>query len=493
MTKTSSQRNMSFYERFGWAVPTAFKDPVASCWFESGDSLYDTQEAYSGTTWGDSLKHISHSIYVKLPKRGIVSGVQADTGLVFKQNWNSEVVIEFINYKQANEKQLISTTQGRLFSFLNTGDTNILYQSSENPLIPILIGELKPYMDKAVTAIQNKFKDSGKNLNLFVMGYDPTNDTCVQKFSNIESALNSTGLEVKVFDYSPEECGLENYKEFSPVVYFRCIAIETRSIEKFRDGIKKALWTKRERKKSLIEDLKEDKKRNALYFKLSNHGIFVPYIQKKYDDIRVHSFDHSPIYRYRLPIKKLDKVSPNLKKYLYSVFEECPNHLFLKDGFRASKSKFSVEVVVTHESTHELIEMAKMSRDVTVYKSRHENLQKFFLENYSCSIATELPLWIEYGEYVIDYEKIFKTKKVLTGHIDLLRYEKDGKVGVWDYKPNAYKETNAVTQVFLYTLMLSVRTGMALNQFICGYFDEIDTYHFDPNKVDLEQLKKQPV
>ena len=74
----------------------------------------------------------------------------------------------------------------------------------------------------------------------------------------------------------------------------------------------------------------------------------------------------------------------------------------------------------------------------------------------------------------------------------MLRYEKDGKVGVWDYKPNAYKETNAVTQVFLYTLMLSVRTGIALNQFICGYFDEIDTYHFDPSKVDIEQLKKQP-
>ena len=374
MTKVSSQRNMSFYERFEWAVPTAFKDPVSSCWFESGDSLYDTQEAYSGTTWGDSLKHISHSIYVKSPKRGTVSGVQADTGLVFKQNWNSEVVVEFTNYKQASEKQLISTTQGRLFRFLNTGDQNILHEGSDNPPIPILIGELKPHMDKAVTAIQNKLKDSVKNLNLFVMGYDPTNDTCVQKFLNIESALNSTGLKIKVLDYSPEECGLENYKDFSPVVYFRCIAVETRSIEKFRDGIKNALWTKRDRKNSLIDDLKTNNKRNALFFKLSKHGMFVPYMNKNHGDIRVHSFDHSPIYRYRLPIKKLDRIPPSLKKYLYSVFEECPNHLFLKDGFRASKSKFSVEVEVTHESTHELIEMAKMSRDVTVYKSRHENL-----------------------------------------------------------------------------------------------------------------------
>jgi len=482
----------TFYDRFNWAVPTAFKNAISYCCFEEGDILYDTKNAYNASTWAESLKHINYMIQVKSPKRSSVLGGQVDTGLVFEQNWNSEVVFELMDYKHTNRKKLISTTQGKLFTLLYTGNLNLLKENSENPPLPILIGkELEPYRDKAASTIQNKLKNSAKNLNLFVMGYDPTNNTYTQKFSKIEASLNSIDLEYKVYDYSPKECDLENHKDFSPVVYFRCIAIDTKSVEKFRDSIKSALWTKRNREKSLIDEIKEGKKPKALFFKLANHGEFISHKDKKCSDIRVHSFAHTTIYRYRLALTKLNKIPGSLSKFLDSVFKECPNHFFSKDGFRASKSGFSIDVKAIHEHNHDMIEMAKRSRDMTSFKSRHENLQKFFLENDPFSIATEVPVWIEHGEYVLDYEDVFKTKKELTGHIDLLRYEKDGKIGIWDYKPKAYSEKNAVTQVFLYTIMLYVRTGIPLNRFICGYFDEIDIFYFDPSKVDMEQLKKQ--
>jgi hypothetical protein len=107
MTEASPQNKISFYERFNWAVPTAFKDPVGSCWFEAEDSLYDTQKAYTCATWGKSLEYVSCGIRVKSPKRGIVSGEEGDAGLAFKRNWNSEVVLEFTRYKEAEKKQLV--------------------------------------------------------------------------------------------------------------------------------------------------------------------------------------------------------------------------------------------------------------------------------------------------------------------------------------------------------------------------------------------------
>ena len=83
-----------------------------------------------------------------------------------------------------------------------------------------------------------------------------------------------------------------------------------------------------------------------------------------------------------------------------------------------------------------------------------------------------------------DYEQVFLTKDILTGHIDILRYENDGQVGIWDYKPESLKEQNAKIQIFLYAIMLSIRTGVCLKNVICGYFDESDIFFFEPYQVE---------
>jgi hypothetical protein len=82
-----------------------------------------------------------------------------------------------------------------------------------------------------------------------------------------------------------------------------------------------------------------------------------------------------------------------------------------------------------------------------------------------------------------DYASVLKTCDPLTGHIDVLRLEEDGRLGVWDYKPHAAAERDACIQVFLYALMLSLRTGLPLSAFLCGYFDEKDAYLFRPTQV----------
>ena len=125
--------------------------------------------------------------------------------------------------------------------------------------------------------------------------------------------------------------------------------------------------------------------------------------------------------------------------------------------------------------------MPSESKNFTKFKSRHENVEKYFLLNDPKSIACEIPVWIEPVE-LSDYRDVFHTKEPLTGHIDLVRYEGQ-KIAVWDYKPKAAKEVTATTQVFLYALMLSVRTGISFNRFICGYFDEKDLYVFNPYRI----------
>jgi hypothetical protein len=71
-----------------------------------------------------------------------------------------------------------------------------------------------------------------------------------------------------------------------------------------------------------------------------------------------------------------------------------------------------------------------------------------------------------------------------------LRIE-DGNIWVWDYKPNAAKERYAATQVQFYSMMLSKRTGIPLEKFRCGYFDEDIAFAFRPqvNPILKSSLK----
>jgi ATP-dependent exoDNAse (exonuclease V) beta subunit len=114
-------------------------------------------------------------------------------------------------------------------------------------------------------------------------------------------------------------------------------------------------------------------------------------------------------------------------------------------------------------------------------------VQSFLLERDEHTIATEIPIWLKPEEMP---DNLFPIEEPLTGHIDLLRLE-NNNVWVWDYKPNAFKEKYATTQVYFYSLMLSRRTGIPLAHFRCGYFDSAYAFIFDPSKVIFEQKKLQ--
>ena len=148
------------------------------------------------------------------------------------------------------------------------------------------------------------------------------------------------------------------------------------------------------------------------------------------------------------------------------------------------RSGLGVEIPLTRLKDHDIIALAAESRGHDTVSSRHENLQKFFLECDPTTVACEVPVWMESWEFE-DYPRILGSRDALTGHIDVLRLEPDGLIGVWDYKPRAAAERDAHIQVFLYALMLALRTGLPLTAFLCGYFDEKDAYIFRPSEARL--------
>ena len=205
--------------------------------------------------------------------------------------------------------------------------------------------------------------------------------------------------------------------------------------------------------------------------------------------IKQISFKHGWFYYYRVhepKTKQLCETFPELISYLYDTFDNCPNDYFQVEP-RSSHLKFPLnQLTLTDVNSHEVCNLTKLGLDKNSerYKSNHSKVQMFMLENDNNTIAIEVPLWLQ-PEELDTYKNLFNSENPLTGHIDLVRIE-DDKIWIWDYKPNASKEKYASTQVYFYAYMLSKRTGIPLEKFMCGYFDSANCYIFKPEDSHLE-------
>lgn len=197
------------------------------------------------------------------------------------------------------------------------------------------------------------------------------------------------------------------------------------------------------------------------------------------------SYNHGGQYHFRIHRKKTDSLCQknikSLRNYLDNVRKDCPHDYFLK-GPRSSVLKINIKAPL-QRMKHEVQGLARLGLDSGYYDNAHMNVQMFMLAYDNKTIAMETPIWLEPKEY--DYfDEFFDSEDPLTGHIDLIRIE-DGKIWVWDYKPNAHREKFADTQTYFYALMLSKRSGIPISNFMCGYFDTKNTYVFDPSEIKI--------
>lgn len=192
------------------------------------------------------------------------------------------------------------------------------------------------------------------------------------------------------------------------------------------------------------------------------------------------SFKHGWFYHYRVHVPRSQTLLtdyPQLHDYLHAMFSECPHDKFL-EGPRSSKLRFPVPVELIEIPGHELCSLATISLAMDSQRSAHTAVEVGLLQADSKTISVEVPLWLDPHEQR-GYEELFQSSGPLSGHIDILRYE-NGKIWIWDYKPGAHKEKWAATQLNCYATMLAARTGLALENFMCGYFDAQTSFVFKP-------------
>jgi transposase-like protein len=206
------------------------------------------------------------------------------------------------------------------------------------------------------------------------------------------------------------------------------------------------------------------------------------------------------VYAYRIHQGKLDHILNTrehqtfqpIADYLTDMAENCPHHLFQNSGntgSRASQGKvaFNLDAVEVKAKRNQACRMAELVlQTVTINKRRHDEIQRFMLIVDSVTVAVEVPIIltpedIAHMQHQLGFQIPIETNTTLTGHIDVLQI-RNGKIHILDYKPGATKE-KTITQLMVYALALSRRTGLRLYDFVCAWFDEHHYFEFYPLHV----------
>jgi ATP-dependent exoDNAse (exonuclease V) beta subunit len=172
--------------------------------------------------------------------------------------------------------------------------------------------------------------------------------------------------------------------------------------------------------------------------------------------------------------------------------ENCPHHLFqATEGTsnRASQGKaaFNLDHVEIKAKRNHACQIAELVlQTVTNNKRRHDEIQRFMLTTDSVTVAVEVPIIltpadIRHMQRELGFDIPLEACDTLTGHIDVLQL-RNGRIHILDYKPGAAKE-KPITQLMVYALALSRRTGLRLYDFVCAWFDEHDYFEFYPLHV----------
>jgi hypothetical protein len=130
------------------------------------------------------------------------------------------------------------------------------------------------------------------------------------------------------------------------------------------------------------------------------------------------------------------------------------------------------------------------------YNAAHDKVQLHFLDTAGDILATETPVWVTNHECDIigainsrsnrDCDTAFES---IAGHIDLIQI-KDNLVWVLDYKPHlrGCKTERPECQLYLYTWLLSIRSGLPFEMFRYGWFNDRHFKFCVPEHIDPKAM-----
>jgi hypothetical protein len=206
-----------------------------------------------------------------------------------------------------------------------------------------------------------------------------------------------------------------------------------------------------------------------------------------------HYLQHRQVYLYTLHHGKIEHLFAfpyhrpyePIREYLMTdvLGPGFPHELFTRaDRDRSSQYPVIVEADVMRRDNSATKLAALALQIAPSNKKRHETLQRFMLLNDSATIAVEVPIYLTPEDFAYFHARGFTFpfgSNPITGHIDFLQLH-SGFLHILDYKPDARKEKHAITQLPIYALALSRRTGLPVKAFKCAWFDERDYFEFFP-------------
>jgi transposase-like protein len=221
-----------------------------------------------------------------------------------------------------------------------------------------------------------------------------------------------------------------------------------------------------------------------------------------------HVFTHRDLdYNFQVHQPKLDDVPlPELKNYLVRL-PQIIRHEDFESAARCSQIKLEPDLPVKQsKGTQASKDALKALQFAKTNFQRHDVVENFMLNCDCYTIAVEVPVWMDSKERELSpSRKAAKTatdktnepfapsrlcekSSSIAGHIDLLQWKFD-TLYILDFKPDAAKEQKAkvATQLNLYAVALSVRTGIPVSRMRCAWFDEEDFFSFKPkNRLPIK-------
>jgi len=246
-----------FFPNFKWAVPRSFADPLSSCRFEQGDTLYENESAYR-LPWPEVSGAEGHAIQVLSPSKGVGAKSPGQEDSAFAENWQQEVVFELHDLK-AGSSRTMTTTEGRLYTLLWLGDLRILDDEEDSPSVPLQASSLKKLLPEAAKLFQTELlPDPG--LIRFLLPCDLAAGLYRDKYLNVKKKLESE-FEATV---KLETTGaLGGGQSFLPTVHVAVFTLRNTTAEFVENALQDVLYRPSASRKG------------ASRFRLKTHGLLI--------------------------------------------------------------------------------------------------------------------------------------------------------------------------------------------------------------------------
>ncbi len=151
------------------------------------------------------------------------------------------------------------------------------------------------------------------------------------------------------------------------------------------------------------------------------------------------------------------------KLFAYLQYVMLEGVEYKKLGCSDSETIYDLDIEQVHGSM--MCKYAMESDYLGKGREMHDYVQKYFAYNDNFWIANEVP--------------VSSDKMDRSGFIDIIRYnEKEDRIMICDFKPNAAKEKHrkVCTQLTHYSLILSEQTGISRDDMDLLYFDHVNCY-----------------